>query len=316
MSGDKGHENCFDLQKDTATWIYGAGNKGRTIADRLMDAGYHVAGFLDKRADSIAEICCGRVILPHEAVRFISQEDIIIICLENGLQQEEVAEKLATAGLRKLIYLPMHIKQPLSVRRQYRENYAYLMSGGFEHIKGIPLFGWETVYTDYVIIKENHSKVTMWVGRDDVYTVEFKNMKFFSKIWDMNPDIWRQYADRKIEEVHPYFELFRYLKGEKNDLSFYMEMQGRKTKEQREELLNDRKSLYQVYEQAYKYEMNFFMDSPSKGIWNEKGYFNLQDGLHRAVYLLSKGHTEIPIVIARGDFEKYILSRAKKYGSY
>lgn len=296
----------FDLQKNSVIWIYGAGNKGEKFCKNLMEAGYQVAGFLDNRANSLTEIYGRRVVPPYEATRFVSQEDVVIISLENGLQQEWVAEKLAAEGLRKLIYLPMHIKQSLLVRRQYRENYACLLESDFEHIKRIPIFGCETTCQECVIIRQEYARVAFWCKISELHTATFEDMSFALKKWNMNQNILRQYADRKIEEMQPYIELFQYLKGEDADLTSYMEMQGRLTREQREQLLNDRKMLYLVYEQAYKYEMNFFADSPSECTWNEKGYFNIQDGMHRAIYLISKGYTEIPIVATKGDFEKYI----------
>ena len=59
--------------------------------------------------------------------------------------------------------------------------------------------------------------------------------------------------------------------------------------------------------------MNFFTDSPSLCSWNESGHFNMYDGLHRALYLVSKGYKEVPIAVSREDFDKYILS-AKNTG--
>lgn len=295
----------FDLKKNSVIWIYGAGKKGRTIAERLVGAGYYVEGFLDKRCDSLGEVCGRRVFFPEEAARVVSQEDIVIITLENGLQQEIVAEELAAVGCYRLIYLPMHIKQSLSVRRQYRENYMRLLNSDFEHIGGVPIFGQETAYTDYVIIKRRYSKVIFWCKTDHVHVGVFESKNISAELWDVNQDILKQYSDKKIEELQPYMELFQYLEGKKADLYCYMEMQGRKTKEQREALLNDRKDLYQVYEQAYKYEMDFFADSPLEAIWNEKGYFNVQDGLHRGIYLISKGATEVPVAVPIDDFEKY-----------
>lgn len=304
-------ENYFDLNKTLVIWIYGAGNIGENYCRKLLNAGYNVGGFLDQNADSMGEICKRQVLLPDEAEKIVSEDTVVIISLRNGLQQETIAEKLALVGLTKIIYLPMHIKQSLFVRRQYRLNYEHLLNGDFSQILQEPVFGCETYYPDCMVIRETKDKIAFWCKNDDLYSAAFIEEET-QKMWQVNQCTMEKYVDRKINELTPYVELFQYLRGEQADIGSYMEMQGRVTQEQRALFLEDRRILYQVYERAYKFEMNFFTDLPSVCIWNEKGYFNMQDGMHRAQYLISKGYTEVPIIVAKGDFEKYIQNGVKR----
>lgn len=310
----RSEERYFDLQKKSVIWIYGAGKLGEKCCRSLLESGYKVDGFLDKNADSIGEICGRRVFSPNEAKNIVPQNAIVIICLLNGLSQETVAEKLAEIGLCKLIYVPMHIRQSLSVREQYRKNYECLCNGDFAHIKGVPVFGYETNYPECVIIEKNSTKITFWCGTIDLHTGLFED-NVFARGRKTHQYVPTEYADKEIEDFYPYMELFRYLKGEGIDfrlLELYMKIQGKGTQEEKKQLLDDRKALYQVYEQAYKYEMGFFTGSPSICKWNARGYFQLLDGMHRAIYLISKGYKKVPIAVTRSDFEKYVHFRSQR----
>lgn len=305
-------ENYFDLQKDSIIWIYGAGNIGENYCEKLSKDGYYVVGFLDKNADLGSERCGRKVLSPDEAEKIVSENIVVIMSMRSGVQQEDAAEKLfKTTGLRKIIYLPMQIRQPLSVRRQYRLNYARLVKGDFEHIRQKPMFGYGADHSGYVIIEQGSEDIVFWCDISDLYTL-FPIDEDLLKRWQINLNVMKQYVDRKIEEFYPYVELFRYLKGEEACIDSYMEFHGRTTKEQREQLLVDRRMLYQVYEQAYKYELSFFTDSPLICMWSENGYFHVQDGLHRAHYLISKGYTEVPVSVTKSDFEKYIFFKEDK----
>ena len=304
---EKIEQNYFNLDRNSEIWIYGADVIGEHYGLELLKQGYQVKGFIDINAGNIVELCGRKVLSPDAVAEVVPKDAIVIISLRNGLQHDKVVAQLAKTGLHKFIYLPMQIRQSLFARRKYRENYARLRDCDFSHIKQIPVFYNKSKALGCIVIAHNFGKVAFWCEINMLNsgkTVEVKNEVI--KRWEINEEVINQYIDRKIEEMYPYINLFRYLKGEEVDISSYMEMQGRKTPEQIQELLEDRKMLYQVFEQAYKYEMNFFTDSPSVCVWNERGYFNVQDGIHRAQYLISKGYKEVPIVVTRADFEKYI----------
>ena len=61
-------------------------------------------------------------------------------------------------------------------------------------------------------------------------------------------------------------------------------------------------------EQSLRYNMQFFLDSPARCNWNVKGYFNVQDGMHRIQYLYSKGYQEAPIVTNNGQYPHPFLA--------
>ncbi len=303
-------EKYFDLQQHSKIWIYGAGENAQSYCRELMKQGYHVEGFLDRNAKNLITVCDRKVYLPMDAKRVIPKDAVIIISLRNGLQQEAVAEELAGAGFCHLIYLPMHIKQSLDVRKRYRQNYTHLMEYDFAQIKQVPVYEFGKEAFQYVLIEQNAEKVSFWCPVRDLHS-GISVADEIKQRWDIDDTLVNQYVDIKIGELRPYVELFQYFRDDKTDVTFYLELQGRKTPEQKKSLLEDRKKLYEVFEQAYKYDMSFFTDSPSLCAWNEKGYFNMYDGLHRAHYLISKGYEEVPISVKREDYEKYILCGEK-----
>ena len=48
--------------------------------------------------------------------------------------------------------------------------------------------------------------------------------------------------------------------------------------------------------------LKFFIETPAKAEWNTKGYFNLADGHHRAVFLIEMGLRFVPCVLNRDDY--------------
>ena len=107
-----------------------------------------------------------------------------------------------------------------------------------------------------------------------------------------------------LKDFSPYIELFDYLFGKGKYPSEYLHFQ-RNTQEEMDALLEDRKILFKVYEQNYEYNFSFFLYSPARAQWNDNGYFNVLDGLHRCTYLMRKGKTSVPVAVNNGDFEKY-----------
>ena len=48
--------------------------------------------------------------------------------------------------------------------------------------------------------------------------------------------------------------------------------------------------------------MTFFMDSPAKVEWNENGWLNIVDGLHRIYYLNYKCYSFYPVETSEDGF--------------
>lgn len=70
-------------------------------------------------------------------------------------------------------------------------------------------------------------------------------------------------------------------------------------------ILDNRRELTRVFEDALKYDMTFFTKTPATAYWGEE-FIIIQDGRHRSHFLISKGYDRVPIRVTIKDFEKYI----------
>lgn len=236
----------------------------------------------------------------------------MIICLQNGLQHEKAAAQLHQVGISRLIYLPMQINQPIRTQETYRRIYRLLTQFRYERIGKIPVYDAEQ-QMPFLLIDRGESDMTFWCPMEYIHT---SDAQMILKFMHGKPDTTIQkllaYADVSIEQSEPYRQLFAWLMGKRQDADLYLDAMGRISKEERDRLLKDRKYLYEVYETAFKYNMEFFMDSPSCGIWNLQGYFNISDGMHRIWYLYSKGYRKMPVIVSMTDYQLFEQMAAEK----
>lgn len=286
----------FTLAKSIPVLIYGAGEQGRSICRRLTECGYLVQGFIDKACTKTALLDN----IPIYPTSFFLREKnsflncIIILSLQNGLQHEKTARYLSVEGFTKLIYLPMHIGQDLETRSILRKVYRNILNGAFNSIDKIPF------YSD-----DSSSVIT--IEKTDRYTVFWCPVDTLMITADGNAPIC-------VLESSPYTELIKYLQGEKANIDLYLDMQKRISRHSRDQLLEDRKELFQIYEQAFRYEQSFFTDSPAQVIWNPSGWFQVLDGLHRIHFLLHKGYQAVPVYAANQDYLAFLQENNYKNG--
>ena len=65
--------------------------------------------------------------------------------------------------------------------------------------------------------------------------------------------------------------------------------------------LRERYSIFQNMELLYNTNINFFYENPIDVKWNQKGYFNIEDGNNRAAFLFAKGWNMLPCRMEKED---------------
>lgn len=121
-----------------------------------------------------------------------------------------------------------------------------------------------------------------------------------------------KYVDCKIEEYGPYISLFKAIGSKcKDEANNYLQIQ-RNNEYERRKLYEDRCRLFEIFEERFRYDMSFFVDSPAKAAWDKRGWLSIRDGLHRIYYLNYKGYDFYPVVTSNDDF--IICSRYYKNG--
>jgi hypothetical protein len=116
-----------------------------------------------------------------------------------------------------------------------------------------------------------------------------------------------QWENLPIVRLKPHRDLYRFFLGGEAPTSYYdwyrkiFELRGKTPPLGFEEILDRR------YRDALDLSKKFFdtrllTDDPVEGAWNERGYFNILDGHHRATFLYCSGFRRIPMKIRTADY--------------
>ena len=131
----------------------------------------------------------------------------------------------------------------------------------------------------------------------DVYTEEWKEQ---NREWENHP----------IVCFGPYRNLFQFfMRGEQFPTEYCKWWQrlftsrGMTSGFTDEELIEKRFREFTIMQNELNKGMDFFIQHPAIGKWNEKGYFNLLDGHHRTTFLYYSGLRKAPVQIPRKDYD-------------
>lgn len=278
--------------------IYGTGHFGHKIKHYFSTAGYHVEGFVDIRGDKI-KYCDGLPVWNKEYIP--EKETVLVISLQNGMAHKEIAEYYYQLGLRKIIMLPMGLDIPIWKKKIYRESYFKVTNGMMDKI-AIPLYCFDKAPSEIIEMTEQY--VSFWLPIKYIYT--FPSAVMWQSDYSIKDTVSLESLPR--HSVIEYYDLFSFLSGNKDiDLTDYLLFQKRDTKEQKETLIKQRKSMFVMFQNALKYDMGFFTECPVYLTWEtSKNGFIIQDGYHRVHFFIFMNYREIPGYCSKEDFQQYL----------
>lgn len=318
----------FDVDKETRIVLYGFSNIAKKQWEELRRQGYFVEGVIDRNAEAYSAPEGIALYTPEAFFKaFRKQKDIVIpICLNNGMQHEKVVSMLAEGGYKRCIYIPMDADAGFEFMKDMQRAYAYFMEGRYERLKGIPVSGIAKAGSEQEdlpernisetetansgagdLIEEDGNTVTFLCGIDYLFSADEKMLREIAANGEILNRILSdgRFLDKPIARCRQYCDLFDYLLGKTTWPELYLSYFGRDD-QYNERLLQDRKELFACYEKKYGRDSRMFYLQPAAVRWNEKGYFNVCDGLHRLIYLYYvKNWTEVPVKASGEDFEQY-----------
>lgn len=299
-------QGTFCLTQSSSVFLYGDNFIARRLLNNLSDAGYSIKAIIDRKYAGRQIESSGLELVSLELIDEISCNSIVIIALSNGLMHEKVKSDLCKKGFHNILYLPMLPNRPIMEQDIIRRAYYDVTKNTLSSSILIPQTYDESNNTKIIRIFKNE-KETAFLCDVDLLRTATKEIVNGNVLPGRESLLERgvKYLEIPLKDNKPYVELFDYLAGNGNYPSEYLHIQ-RETDEQRNILLEDRKKLYDVYEQNYEYNFSFFLYSPACAEWNEKGYFNIIDGLHRCIYLMHKSKKKVPIVVSNDDYNKFI----------
>lgn len=276
----------FDLTKDSEILLYGYSRLDFAVNkyDELKYAGYKVLGYIDKNAENIKK----EISIPIwqlDEIAVDKKNTIVVIMLQNGRIHPQIAQMLYENGFSKLIYLPGKIKS-YNEKVMY-DRYNLFLEQDFSRLKDMP---------QYTRLQEKEIDFGKFSCTDGLYITKKIPVRDLY-VYEENENSKNvALLDEKI-----YNSMFDYLDGVKNECKEYLDFQG-VSEEKAESLLDDRKQLKQFYDELDEEE---FMIIAPHASWNDKGYFNIIDGLHRAIYQVRNDKKEIYIRIKKEDYIKW-----------
>lgn len=303
----------FDINRKTPIMLYGFSTRGIPVYEQMKSAGYDVKGFFDRNAVKLRARGQENIWTVEEYSIGDKEETVVVICFENAIEQNKVAEYLYENGFCKIVYLPIGMEYRQSPASQMREIYNFLLEERYKLLKEIPEY--EELRAEGNagnIIKKGNGRYTIWMPIEYVYTDNIiripyaeekqKNKEFINFV--------HQFMDIPLYMNHIYLSLYRCFlgQGELDENYFrFQNLEDRRTDFElyKARLLKDRYQLFCIFEQEYNRGSSFFVDSAPRAVWNEKGYFNLTDGHHRSAFLYVMGCTSLPIVITENEYMKY-----------
>lgn len=301
-------ERMFNI-KDKEIILYGAASIGNLAFDWFEDAGFHVAGYIDKRGSEIDCLRGRPVYTLHDGEVELFKDSnryVVFVSVKNVFEHSNIANQLIKAGFRNIIYRSINVINGVGNKEQNQlyDVYDIISNGEIKNLENeIPMTYALDIHkpiSDYVLDREEDSIVTM-VSIDSLHT----DRKVRKAPW----------FDKPVFALLPHIDFFHFLSG-KEDASYdrYMEycISGASgkidiTKSWKMNVIKNRASIYEHMKQSLELESDFFVRNAPNVEWHaDKGIFNLQSGKHRAAFFASLGRHYIPLRLKKEDYESYL----------
>ena len=286
----------FHFNKESEILIYGYGAVGRNLHQKLTRHGYRIVGIIDRNAKRLGPVHNCIFIEPEE-LDAESAGRVIVLTLQSILEHERVVKLLAAKGAENIVYLDRS-GGPETYQTCFRI-YNQLLYGAATEDFEFPCtaVGAECVPGHY--FREETESVIIEVPAPLLFT-------------SADQPIWQNINIASCREYNALFDIL--LRGQHDfpeDFESYCDIVCGSARSV-EAYLQDRLLLFQMLQSEYmNYGLTFFRNAPSTAKWNqEKGYFNISDGLHRASFLFNKYVNTIPIRLSKGDHELWCNSAA------
>lgn len=292
--------------KEKSVVIYGAAATGEIAFRVFKENGVDIRFFIDKRADEIAEFMGKPVYKLNEQVHNANDE-IVFIAVKNVFEHDGIVKQLIKQGYRYFIYMPYCMVKGSggdATDKFLYDAWNNVMKGNMFDLNTVPMKDKLSNYCfedQATICKIDKNERVVYVPMDILFT-------------DNGARGVNTWADIPVFMLIPHIKFFRWLEDREGGfdayLDFCIEAAKRRnvviTEAWKENVVRNRANVYVNMNDDLQRNYDFFIKNAPHAIWNNKGYFNLDSGKHRATFLLSKGRRYIPLRISNQDFEKWI----------
>lgn len=309
----------YKFKKDYHYLIYGAAFMGMRMLKGLKEAGYFVDAFLDKRADYLKCVEGLSVYHPEKFSPDSFQNTVVIIAITNPFEHTMVADYLFKLGYEKILFNPCHSLERANPSLKKMGNlYIKIQDGQLKETDDVCTYTQDLLdfqFSNGVILKEFQDYVVTLLPVDlcfygnshienenaspdvverrgkPIYMSSYELINFFRAVAGVLPD-----STKAVNAFSDYV-----MRNE----SVYSKMFPR-TKQGMADMLTNRSNLFYGMLRELQNGNEFFINAPVEAVWNEEGYFNINDGQHRVCFFLTMGFSHVPAKMSRADYEKWI----------
>lgn len=310
----------FNLSQNDDIFIYGAGELGKQTYLRIR-AKYRVRGFLDKR---IIEMQFGfPQVYSIEDGYILCPTACVIICVHNANWHYEIAERLSESGFSNIIFLPVDIHYNEVIAGYMKAAFNFFWENEYDYLSNVPVYAeLKKENKDECIIRKNKTHVVTRCPHQLIYQYNGVELHQRSVFDQMIKSGFLSEADLNsigvpIAALEMYLSVFLFFEtGEKTE-DFdknicVMQEVNNSFSVSSEEFLLDQWKIYELLEREFENGLESMQFSPIDVEWNSRGYFNILDGHHRAVFLYMKGVRDFVVRMKTEDYDKWKNRKAKE----
>lgn len=291
-------QEYYNIGKNDEVVIYGAGALGKEMALKLQ-CKWNIVALFDQNANNIVSDTSIPIYTLEEGIDLLGSQIVVIICIHNAQMHPYIADEVRAKGVNKIFFAPVGRRFVTKNKMRMLKLYESLFERGIEKIRGIP-------YYDKLLI-DRWSKCTIHETND--YIVAWCNIEILYVNCEMLESekekiVKDKYADLPIAAYRMMVDAYKYFQDGVSLIGeFVSDYRLREsTNHDTKEFLQRRYEVYQMLENEWKTNQEYFKYAPVDVKWNKNGYFNITDGHNRAVYLHLKGLNWIPVRMCRADY--------------
>lgn len=309
---------AYHITKETPILFYGAAAIGKLMFDKFSDKGFTIVGFCDKRADEI-QTYMDLPVWELGKIPYSASDLVIVIAVKNVFEHDEIVKKLLSYGFDRIIFKPyltiIGSAQPYQIK--IGNCYDQILRNDIWDFSSVPIIEQWSAHgqKDYALISYKEDLVIAYIPVEFIFTNNYKDEM---EKWG-NVNIMAFFTHIQFFGFH-FGEVYGNLDDYLNEYCVYtakLEKSIRITERWKENVLQNRKNIFDQMELAYEIDRDFFVRNAATAEWNKRGYFNLTSGKHRTTFLAAKHCRFIPLEISKEDYEQFLrLNCVKKIKTY
>lgn len=288
--------NYYSIRKNEKFCVYGAGLQGRCICDNLLNSGFDVLAFIDKSHFQTPYYRGVPIVDYEEADKFACADVVIVISLINPFSHEDVANELLKKGFKRIVCKRRVLQQErnLHVNALYDLLTTYHSEGLTRDIVGSKYEKLESdvdQVADHAFIHREYGYVTAYLPIELIYAV--------GKPVIMQTQVIRMFEQFKGIDNAGMEKFLQYVYKVQSSI------QKDNLDQERARIIKGRIKVYKNMVKALSLDRDFFVRHPVT-VTYKKPYFEIADGMHRALFLYVNGVRYVPCSIPEKEYDQWM----------